>query len=179
MGSHEGCVICGTDMTEVFHYPVKNYCACKTRVCQHCRARVHTCPTCRFPNIGSDVDALFLQNLTLAVKGKTCEGCSRYIRSRHTVKHGQECAMLLALRLREVMDENLQQEKKYRDVFQHSEHLSMQISTMTFHMRNRQHFTLQEAIAAEEDSDEEVLETFHLHLPPPAAPPPSRSSTLV
>lgn len=42
--------------------------------------------------------------------------------------------MLLALRLREMMDENLQQEKKYRDIFQHSEHLSMQVNAMTYHM---------------------------------------------
>ena len=173
-------------MTEVFHYPVKNHCACTTRVCQHCRTRVDACPTCRFPKIGTEVDGPFLEQITLAVKGKTCEGCSRFIRSRHTIKHAQECPMLLALRLRETMDESLQQEQQYRKIIQHNERLSSQINDMTYQLmfiRDRHRVILGQMgplsrdvfgdLDEDEESDEEegeVLETFHVPLHPPRPP---------
>jgi len=196
MEGHGDCVICGTDMTEVFHYPVKNHCACTTRVCQHCRARVYMCPTCRHPKIGTEVDRPFLESIALAVTGKTCEGCSRFIRSRHTIKHAQECPQLLALRLRETMDESLQQERQYRDMIRHNEHLASQINDMTyqlFYMRDRHRVIVQrmgplpreviQYFGEEEESDEdegeeddeeeegEVRQTL-FHVPARARAPP-------
>ena len=165
-------------MTEVFHYPVKTTCACTTRVCQHCSTRIIACPTCRNPQTGSEVDDAFLQTLTLAVTGKTCDGCAKFIRSRRTIKHAQECPLLLALRLRETMDESLQKDKQYRKIIQHNETLAFQVTEMTYQLlsiRDRhRHILLRGPLAvvapAEESDDEEegeVIETFHVPTNPP------------
>lgn len=181
------CVVCGTDMTEIYHYPVQNACCCKTRLCQHCRVRVKKCPTCRQPMVGSEVDSAFLRNLTLAVKGKSCEGCARFVRSRHTVKHGKECPALLSLRLRETMDETLRQESHYRKVTQDNERLYMQINEMSYQLmyfrdvrrsHNRAIDLFPPSPDGGEDSDEGsdmevevVLETFQARsLPTTEAP---------
>jgi hypothetical protein len=179
------CVVCGTDMTEVYHYPVQNACCCKTRLCQHCRVRVKKCPTCRTPMVGSEVDTSFLRNLTLAVKGKTCDGCARFVRSRHTVKHGKECPALLSLRLRETMDETLRQEGHYRKVLQDNERLYMQINEMRYQLmyfrddrRSRRIDLFPPSPDDGEDSDagsdmevEVVLETFQARSLPTAEAP--------
>ena len=96
--------------------------------------------------------------------------------------------MLLALRLRETMDESLQQEQQYREIIRHNERLSMQINEMTYQLlfiRDRHRIILQrmgpsrevvEDFGEEESDDEEegeVLETFHVQAPAPPHPPPT------
>ena len=95
--------------------------------------------------------------------------------------------MLLALRLRETMDESLQQEQQYRKVIQHNERLSSQIHDMTYQLlfiRDRHRVILRqmgplsrEVIGDDGESDDEeeegeVLETFHAPVHAPPAPPP-------
>lgn len=130
------CVVCDIDMTEVFHYPVLNHCDCKTRICQSCRHRIKQCPTCRCSSLGSStmIDYLFLEKMILAVKGKTCEGCGHFIRSRHRLKHGKECPKLLVLRLAETMDDNKQKESSYRSVLQENEQLSTRVNDMHYQL---------------------------------------------
>lgn len=128
------CVVCGTDMTEIYHYPVRNFCECKTRICQSCRYRIKRCPTCRHDTIDTTVDETFLEQAVMAVKGRQCEGCGRFVRSRHTVKHGKECAGLLALRLRETMDDCLQKEVEYRHMLQENERLTIKMHEMGYQL---------------------------------------------
>lgn len=128
------CLICNRHMTEPFHYPVVNECLCKSRLCQSCHDRVKTCPTCRHTKSGGRVDVEFLETMTLAVKGKTCDGCHRFIRSRHTVTHAKECPQLLMLRLRETINDKKHMESSYRDVLKENERLSDRLAETSYHL---------------------------------------------
>ena len=129
---------------------------------------------------GTEVDKPYLDTLLLAVKGKPCAGCARFIRSRHTIKHGQACPELLALRLRETMDETLRQELHYRKVVQDNERLYSQLNEMTYQLvyfRNRRLFRRHVSPDDGEDSDGEEsggegdMEGLFRSLPPPASTP--------
>jgi hypothetical protein len=148
------CLICNSHMTEPFHYPVVNECLCKSRLCQSCHDRVKACPTCRRTKSGGKVDVEFLENMTLAVKGKTCDGCHRFIRSRHTVSHAKECPALLMLRLRETRNEKERMESSYREVLRENERLSDRLAETSYHLHFLRSYQ------------------YRLHFPPPPSPPP-------
>lgn len=126
------CVVCSTHMTECFHYPVRNLCECTTRICQSCRQRIKRCPTCRHDGIGTSVDDCFLDKILLSVKGCECQGCSRFILSRHVLKHFRECPSLLQLRLKESMDDGMAKDNEYGRVLRENEILHLEINDMGY-----------------------------------------------
>jgi hypothetical protein len=129
------CVVCTTPMTEFFHYPVRNECDCVTRICQSCRHRVHRCPTCRHYRVGTLVDGNYLENILLSIRGSHCQGCSRFIRSRHILQHNRDCPDLLKLRLQESMDDCISKEIEYRKVLREKDNLQLEINDMAYQIQ--------------------------------------------
>ena len=146
------CVICQSDLSEMFHHPVENHCRCKTRVCQDCCPRLRKCPTCRCPCVGPAVDHDFLNLLVLETKGKQCNGCQQFVRSRHVLKHNRECPSLLALRLQETMDQLRQTEKQYRKAIRDNEHLNMHLHEISYQNYLLRGPSLAPALEEEEES---------------------------
>lgn len=154
------CVVCATHMTEFFHYPVRNECECATRICQSCRHRVHRCPTCRHFRVGTLVDDDFLDTILLSIKGLPCQGCARFIRSRHMLSHARDCPDLLKLRLQESMDDCLSKETLYRKVMREKDNLQLEINDMAYQIQilRRSYY-----------------QSIRAPTPPPPPPPPYNS----
>ena len=154
------CVVCDSDMTEIYHLPVSTPCSCVSRICQFCRQRIRECPTCRQPlDPIAEVDTEFLQTqILLGCKGKRCTGCQCFVRSRRNVQHNQECAGLLRTRLRETMDELLHTELAYRKSMREIERLRIQMGDMTYQLAylHRYYIDTREVFAGA-DSDSELV----------------------
>jgi hypothetical protein len=119
------------------------------------------------------VDDAYLATMVREAEPRPCDGCGRFVRPRHAVRHAHTCHHLLSRRLAEGLQEGRAKDKQYRNLAEENELLRLRVADMTYrlnlaHLQYRRAFRVRYGIpmpqAGQEDSEQSESEASDMDL---------------